>query len=598
MSADNSVLFDSLASMHQSKALNQGQLVPIKGRESDMKANRGGGVGFIRGDKEYLESVLILGTNKNTYYATARELTQEAIDFVKKLLADKKGKLILDTVKSVYENGRAAKQDPTFFVLALACASDDVEIRRGAYNLVSTLRTFSQLYTWKGYQKKVLNTKGCGKLAKSAFRKLLTDMTPMNLAYQATKYPQRTVGTERWGFDDLVKCAHTKGSTLGPEHEFVIHFAVKGYDSAMKFATDKGLPMDNVVVQYVSAVNACKTMQLSDDNTQLLLTLVYDHKLPREVMPTWALGRKEVWEALLMGKEMKWVTMPMTALIRNLAVMTVRGLFSDNQSPAKELVCKHLLNMQVLKKNRIHPVQLLVAYLTYKQGRGDKGSLTWVPDSDVLKALHDAIDLSFGTIEPTGLRIMHGLDGSPSMTSPIPCLPQLTSSTAVAIMAKIFSKSEVAGTQDFAFFSSQGSSYGTSGLKPVHIDSKDTIETLTQKAQLAQWGGTDCALPILSAIDQYKKTKKAYDAFVIYTDNDTNSRSMHPAQALKQYRELTGINAKLVVVATYPNSVTIADPADGGMMDISGFDTHAPRIMHEFLSGKSQGSEDDSEDAE
>jgi 60 kDa SS-A/Ro ribonucleoprotein len=599
MSADSSVLFDSLAAMASSSSSSapSGQQVPAKGREADMQANRGGGYSFKVSDKDIMTRVLVLGTNKNIYAATARELTVEAITFIKKMIDEGKGGMIIDLLLDIYESGRAPKQDPTFFTLALLCGAKDVEIRRRAYDMVSRLRTFSQLYTWKGFQKKALGTKGNGKLAKGAFWKLLTEMSPLKLAYQATKYPQRTVGSEKWGFTDLIKCAHTKGSALPSiEYEFIIRYMVKGYESAMILATEK-LSMDNLIVQYMSSVHNCKTLAETDENVQLVVNLIHEQNLPREVMPTWALKHKKVWEALLLGKERKWITMPMTALIRNLAVMTVRGIFDDKDSPATELVCKHLTNMATLKKNRIHPVQVLLAYLTYKSGHGDKGSLAWIPNPQVLKAIHDAVELSFGTIEPTGMRIFHGLDGSGSMMSPIPCLPQLTSSQAVAIMAKIFSKSEKAGTQDFAFFSSKNGLYNSSGLMPVVIDGNDSIEVLTQKAQYPPWGSTDCALPILSAMDEYKKSKKVYDAFIIYTDNDTNSRSMHPFEALKKYRELTGIPAKMVVVATTPGSNTIADPSDNGMMDICGFDTHGPKLLHAFLTGKSEKpvDEDDGE---
>jgi hypothetical protein len=48
----------------------------------------------------------------------------------------------------------------------------------------------------------------------------------------------------------------------------------------------------------------------------------------------------------------------------------------------------------------------------------------------------------------------------------------------------------------------------------------------------------------------------------------TSTRS----QALRQYREATGIPAKLVVVAMASNGFSIADPNDAGMLDVVGFD--------------------------
>ena len=95
------------------------------------------------------------------------------------------------------------------------------------------------------------------------------------------------------------------------------------------------------------------------------------------------------------------------------------------------------------------------------------------------------------------------------------------------------------------------------------------------------FGRTDCALPMLYAMEQGLEV----DAFVIYTDNETYCGRIHPHQALVQYREKTGIPAKLIVVGMTSTGFSIADPADGGMMDVVGFDTAAPAVMSDFVRG-------------
>ena len=57
---------------------------------------------------------------------------------------------------------------------------------------------------------------------------------------------------------------------------------------------------------------------------------------------------------------------------------------------------------------------------------------------------------------------------------------------------------------------------------------------------------------------------------------------VHPKEALNQYRERTGIPAKLIVVGMVSNGFSIADPNDGGMLDVVGFDTAVPQIMADF----------------
>ena len=72
--------------------------------------------------------------------------------------------------------------------------------------------------------------------------------------------------------------------------------------------------------------------------------------------------------------------------------------------------------------------------------------------------------------------------------------------------------------------------------------------------------------------------------FCILTDSETWAGKVHPKEALNQYRERTGIPAKLIVVGMVSNGFSIADPNDGGMLDVVGFDTTVPQIMADFAS--------------
>lgn len=92
------------------------------------------------------------------------------------------------------------------------------------------------------------------------------------------------------------------------------------------------------------------------------------------------------------------------------------------------------------------------------------------------------------------------------------------------------------------------------------------------------FGGTDCSLPITNALNNGLEI----DLFVVYTDSETWAGKIHPAQALKKYRQVTGINAKMVVVGMCSNGFSIADPSDPLMLDVVGFDTTTPQVISEF----------------
>jgi 60 kDa SS-A/Ro ribonucleoprotein len=81
------------------------------------------------------------------------------------------------------------------------------------------------------------------------------------------------------------------------------------------------------------------------------------------------------------------------------------------------------------------------------------------------------------------------------------------------------------------------------------------------------------------------KNKTPVDVFVVYTDSETWAGNAHPVQALQDYRQKMGINAKLIVVGMVSNGFSIADPSDGGMLDVVGFNTATPALMANFARG-------------
>lgn len=94
-----------------------------------------------------------------------------------------------------------------------------------------------------------------------------------------------------------------------------------------------------------------------------------------------------------------------------------------------------------------------------------------------------------------------------------------------------------------------------------------------------QFGATDCSLPMEYAIQQSKEV----DAFIVYTDNDTQIGRRHPVVALRDYNTKMKRNAKLIVVGMTSNGFTIADPLDPNMLDVVGFDSDVPNLISMFV---------------
>ena len=119
------------------------------------------------------------------------------------------------------------------------------------------------------------------------------------------------------------------------------------------------------------------------------------------------------------------------------------------------------------------------------------------------------------------------------------------------------------------------------GLTPLAISPRQRLDDAIKTVTDLPFGGTDCALPMLYALAKEREV----DTFVIYTDSETWAGDIHPAQALQEYRDWSGIAARLVVVGMVSNGFSIADPADPGMLDVVGFDTATPQLISDFASG-------------
>jgi 60 kDa SS-A/Ro ribonucleoprotein len=110
------------------------------------------------------------------------------------------------------------------------------------------------------------------------------------------------------------------------------------------------------------------------------------------------------------------------------------------------------------------------------------------------------------------------------------------------------------------------------------ISPRKRLDDVVADVEKLPMGGTDCALPMLWA----QENRIDVDTFVVYTDNETWAGGVHPAQALRAYRQARGIPAKLVVVGMTSTGFSIADPDDAGMLDVVGFDTSTPPVIADF----------------
>lgn len=539
------------------------QAEPIPG--TTQVPNSAGGFTWAVDRWSRLDRFLILGSEGGTFYVGERELTRENATSVIECVAED-GERVVRRVVEISQSGRAPKNDPALFVLALAAGWGDDATRAAAFAaLPAVARTGTHLFHWLQYVKAF---RGWGRGVRGAVGRWYTTKSPVDLVYQLLKYQAR----DGWSHRDALRLAHPRPPSVA--HDLLFRFVTKGWDGVLELdGAAAGALRAGDVVARIEAVQAIRSMKPRE-----AASVIRIYKLTREMIPTELLTHAEVWDALLDG-------MPLGALVRNLGVMSKVGLLVPGSAAVNTVVAR-LGDRGALRRARMHPVALLAALRTYAQGRGMRGQNSWDPVSQVVDALDGAFYLAFENAPSTSKRVMLALDVSGSMVAPVHGLPFISCREASAAMALVTAARETnhrfvaftRGSHPSAWRAQYGSLYDT-GLTPLAISPRQRLDDVVRATSDLQFGGTDCALPMVEAL----KNRWAVDAFVIYTDSETWAGSIHPVQALRDYRERMGIAARLVVVAMASNGFSIADPYDAGMLDVVGFDAATPQLLGDFI---------------
>jgi 60 kDa SS-A/Ro ribonucleoprotein len=508
----------------------QSEAIPGKA----MVANSAGGYSFPLDKWEMAKRFLILGSEGGTYYIKEQKLTKDNANSILACIQED-GPRLVDLIVEISENGRAPKNDPAIFALALASAAGNDETRKRAFSVLSRVcRIGTHLFHFAEYREQFA---GWGRGAKRAVASWYEDMPVDKLAYQAVKYRQR----DGWTHRDLLRLSHPKL----PKNiaQFILHG-------------------DHAVNELVQGFHLAQ--QATDP--KLVAHCITRYNLPREAIPTEHLNDSKVWEALLYAGQ----GMPVTAMIRNLGNMSKVGLLMP-MSQAAQFICERLRSAEALQKARVHPLALLLAQATYASGAGFRGSGKWTPVPQVIDALNDAFYLSFGNVESTGKRTLIALDVSSSMGWSYVAGTPLSCAQAAAAMCLV--TASVEPNYGIVAFSD--------GLTILPISPGQRLDDVMRMTQGVSFGGTDCAIPMIAAQQQNWEV----DTFIVYTDNETWAGRIHPSQAVAEYRRAMGNNSAFVVVGMASNNFSIADPADSRMLDVVGFDTATPQVISEFSKG-------------
>ncbi len=563
------------------------QSQPIPGKEAVQVKNNAGGYVFQLDPFDYLDRFLILGSDGPTYYTTAPTLTAENCKNLRACL-QLDWKKTIDRIVEISVSGRAPKNDAAIFALAVAATPAYSSQEASLYALEKlpfVCRIGTHLFQFVSY---IDGMRGWGRALRRTVAEWYTGKNADQLAYQLIKYQSRTIGDggPTWSHKDVLRLAHPQ--SLMEKKQGLFAYAVQGnsltnvVEASQKWGesmTEKrkelyGKQVSERRTRYGNAIHSLVDVPLviayesakAATKESEIVKLIEQNGLTREMIPTQWLNSAAVWEALL-------IKMPLNALVRNLGKMTSIELLKP-LSAASKLVVNKLSSQEEIHKSRLHPMSLLIAAKIYGEGHGFKGKLSWTPVPTIKDALEEAFYAAFKNCVPTDKNIGIFVDVSGSMTTAFSAAyPGISSCMVAAVLAMVAARTE----KNYAV-------YGFSTkIVDLGITAKDTLVGAMKKANMNNFGGTDCALAFKYAEDN----KLDVDAFLTITDNETWAGKIHPVQALKSYRSKRNKpEARAIFQATTATGFSIADPNDKYMLDIVGFDAAAPTIIADFIRGK------------
>lgn len=539
--------------------------------DSRQVQNNAGGFVYEIDKAARLRRFLVLGTEGGTFYASERNLTLDAVAFLKEYAASD-AREYLNTLLEV-DTGNVAPRHSTI-LLALAVLHTHAPREGVAANVeainknvksafLQIVRTASHLFEFVQYATMFRNW---GRGLRTLVASWYVTKDPEALAYQVVKYRERNGWTHR----DLVRKAHPRMVGLG---NAVLNYVARGpidIEHALKSGKPSLINVDvfDVIQEFEEVKNG--HMKPEDATT-----------LSWEMLPTEALRDRYVWRSLI-----EKGNLPYTAMLRNLGRMTDLGVFVDLFALGK--VVERLGDAEYIRKSRVHPFAILTALKTYASGHGFRGSLTWTPNQKIVDTLDAAFYAAFDNVPKTGKRTLVALDVSASMGVPLMNSNVTAREGSVAMAMATYAGDP--DTTDVVGFTQDGWSVGgrsrmggwVSGISPIGVSTRRRLDDIVREVNGMRMGGTDCALPMLYAGEH----NKVYDTFVIYTDNETWAGKVQPMDALRAYRKTVNQDARLVVVGMTSTGFTIADPQDAGTLDVVGFDASAPSLISNFSAGK------------
>lgn len=342
-----------------------------------------------------------------------------------------------------------------------------------------------------------------GRTTRRAIESWMFSLTPVDLAYQMTKYRRRYGMTPK----DILRLVHPRPEYGGFNYQ-------REYNELFAYVTDRWYrpsyaESDPEYHAYLEDLEMVRHTTVAEN----VIPRIIQHKLGKEhIGCQMLLKNASVWNAILQNE-----VSPLDLLhhLQNNLVLF------DTELNVRAF-CKHLANITKYNGRPLHVLQPL---------RILKGKHV---SHELRTALDGAFYSAFDAYRPTNLRYFVALDVSGSMAySPCFGMKDISAREASALLAMTFVRKEP-NSIIHAF---------SDGMRPLDIGVADTFEDIMSKVSLLSFDDTLSSEPILYAL----KHNMIIDSFVIITDSECDTDYI---EALMLYRKSMNPNAQVVVVTT------------------------------------------------
>ncbi|XP_057325067.1 RNA-binding protein RO60-like [Microplitis mediator] len=527
---------------------------------------------------------LYIGKEYPVYYSgtwsSQNHFTVDKVTSVVELAADKDTELYpITKIKQLLESGLVPKSETLMFALAVCARQEKSEkLRQAAYNFIAeeckNPEQFMLFIEYASQLSKQLSIPkhGYGHGWRNAVNKWYLSHDAKNLAECVTKYKSR----HGWKHKDIIKLSHPVTKVLGSDIQAVFKYIMFGLEKAKsEFANE---PKATEVLHFIERIDNFRQCQDPVEAAGLIRT--YNYKL--EHVQASLIKSSEVWEALI-------ESMDLPNIVKNIQRIHNLGLLTPT-SQLTEKVLSAITNKDQILRSKIRPAVILMAVKTYedpdkipvftkrKLARKNKLRNRQLPNPDkrIVDALYSALNISFSTIEPTGLRFLITVSTESWKKKQITQVsvdtfkPWVLEAACIVALGLLRSEDKVTVS---AFTATEGLN-----ARPVHIDKNSTYQEAYEKMRVRSNVPPNLGKPILWAAHHRRK----YDVFINVVDKmrekyDFTSRAMDLYKKKMNLPNTRLVNWVVGTTSTYMEGKYVND-----VLTVCGFDIDVPKVIEAF----------------